>query len=153
MFNIKKGLNRNIVKKKEAVSAVIGIILMVAITVAVAATVYIYVSGMLGAPTATAPKISWTPNLSTDTITITRGAIEYTYAADTNSPNIVFRNETGVTFFVQADADNTRSLSTTFNSCETDVIAAGDIIENFADGISYTIIWLPTHEVLGTFIL
>ena len=32
----------------EAVSAVIGVILMVAITVAIAATVYVYVSGMLG---------------------------------------------------------------------------------------------------------
>lgn len=32
----------------EAVSAVIGVILMVAITVAIAATVYVYVSGMIG---------------------------------------------------------------------------------------------------------
>ncbi len=35
-------------KEEEAVSAVIGVILMVAITVAIAATVYVYVSGMLG---------------------------------------------------------------------------------------------------------
>lgn len=34
-------------KKKAGVSAVIGVILMVAITVAIAATVYVYVSGML----------------------------------------------------------------------------------------------------------
>ena len=34
-------------KNEEAVSAVIGVILMVAITVAIAATVYVYVSGML----------------------------------------------------------------------------------------------------------
>ena len=32
----------------NAVSAVIGVILMVAITVAIAATVYVYVSGMVG---------------------------------------------------------------------------------------------------------
>ena len=40
--------NRKFVEEKEAVSAVIGVILMVAITVAIAATVYVYVSGMIG---------------------------------------------------------------------------------------------------------
>jgi len=34
--------------EEESVSAVIGVILMVAITVAIAATVYVYVSGMIG---------------------------------------------------------------------------------------------------------
>jgi len=36
------------IENDEAVSAVIGVILMVAITVAIAATVYVYVSGMIG---------------------------------------------------------------------------------------------------------
>jgi len=40
--------NKKFVEEKEAVSAVIGVILMVAITVAIAATVYVYVSGMTG---------------------------------------------------------------------------------------------------------
>ena len=40
--------NRKFVEGEEAVSAVIGVILMVAITVAIAATVYVYVSGMIG---------------------------------------------------------------------------------------------------------
>ena len=45
--------NRKFVEGEEAVSAVIGVILMVAITVAIAATAYVYVSGMLwGGPTA-----------------------------------------------------------------------------------------------------
>ena len=39
--------NRKFVEGDEAVSAVIGVILMVAITVAIAATVYVYVSGMV----------------------------------------------------------------------------------------------------------
>jgi len=42
--------NRKFVNGEEAVSAVIGVILMVAITVAIAATVYVYVSGMLPGP-------------------------------------------------------------------------------------------------------
>ena len=41
--------NRKFIEgEEEAVSAVIGVILMVAITVAIAATVYVYVSGMIG---------------------------------------------------------------------------------------------------------
>jgi len=39
---------KTIIKNKRAVSAVIGVILMVAITIAVAATVYYYVSGVIG---------------------------------------------------------------------------------------------------------
>jgi FlaG/FlaF family flagellin (archaellin) len=39
--------NRKFVEGEDAVSAVIGVILMVAITVAIAATVYVYVSGMV----------------------------------------------------------------------------------------------------------
>ena len=42
--------NRKFIEDEEAVSAVIGVILMVAITVAIAATVYVYVSGMMGSP-------------------------------------------------------------------------------------------------------
>jgi len=45
-------------KNDEAVSAVIGVILMVAITVAIAATVYVYVSGMLGGGPSTKPTVS-----------------------------------------------------------------------------------------------
>lgn len=43
-----KANRRFIEGEEEAVSAVIGVILMVAITVAIAATVYVYVSGMIG---------------------------------------------------------------------------------------------------------
>ena len=50
--------NRKFVKGEEAVSAVIGVILMVAITVAIAATVYVYVSGMLPTGSKGAPAIS-----------------------------------------------------------------------------------------------
>ena len=44
--------------EEEAVSAVIGVILMVAITVAIAATVYVYVSGMIGGTTQKTSTIS-----------------------------------------------------------------------------------------------
>jgi len=50
--------NRKFKENEEAVSAVIGVILMVAITVAIAATVYVYVSGMMGSPSAEAENAS-----------------------------------------------------------------------------------------------
>ena len=52
--------NRKFIEGDErAVSAVIGVILMVAITVAIAATVYVYVSGMLGGSQNKAPSMSF----------------------------------------------------------------------------------------------
>jgi len=59
-------------KGEEAVSAVIGVILMVAITVAIAATVYVYVSGML-TPTTAGKIMSATP-VATNT---TAKAVQY----------------------------------------------------------------------------
>lgn len=50
--------NRKFKEDEEAVSAVIGVILMVAITVAIAATVYVYVSGMMASPTTEAENAS-----------------------------------------------------------------------------------------------
>jgi flagellin-like protein len=50
--------NRKFKESEEAVSAVIGVILMVAITVAIAATVYVYVSGLATAPTSEAENAS-----------------------------------------------------------------------------------------------
>ncbi|VVB62342.1 Uncharacterised protein [uncultured archaeon] len=59
--------NRKFIEGDErAVSAVIGVILMVAITVAIAATVYVYVSGMIGGTQNKAPNMAFnkqtTPN-------------------------------------------------------------------------------------------
>ena len=52
--------NRKFIEGDErAVSAVIGVILMVAITVAIAATVYVYVSGMLGGGAQKAPSMAF----------------------------------------------------------------------------------------------
>ncbi len=52
--------NRKFIKGEEAVSAVIGVILMVAITVAIAATVYVYVSGMLPTGGSAVPSMAMT---------------------------------------------------------------------------------------------
>ena len=66
--------NRKFKNEEEAVSAVIGVILMVAITVAIAATVYVYVSGMLSGGPTKAPDISFVQNDVTvpKTLTVTK---------------------------------------------------------------------------------
>lgn len=64
--------NRKFKDGEGAVSAVIGVILMVAITVAIAATVYVYVSGMMGGESEVTPVITFskTDQATTNTLTI-----------------------------------------------------------------------------------
>jgi len=68
--------NRKFIDGEEAVSAVIGVILMVAITVAIAATVYVYVSGLVSGPRETAPTVIFIIKDGSDT------ASGGTYSAD-----------------------------------------------------------------------
>jgi len=65
--------NRKFIEGEEAVSAVIGVILMVAITVAISATVYVYVSGMLGGGVQSTPAVSMTNAASKENCTVTIG--------------------------------------------------------------------------------
>ena len=65
--------NRKFREGEEAVSAVIGVILMVAITVAIAATVYVYVSGIIGPGTGATPSVSITAAPSGGACIITVG--------------------------------------------------------------------------------
>jgi flagellin-like protein len=59
-------LRNNFKFSNNAVSAVIGVILMVAITVAIAATVYVYVSGMMGGGLENTPVVSMIAESSDD---------------------------------------------------------------------------------------
>jgi FlaG/FlaF family flagellin (archaellin) len=59
---------------KRAVSAVIGVILMVTITVAIAATVYVYVNGMISGTKDQTANIACITDSSTNRITITSTA-------------------------------------------------------------------------------
>jgi len=62
--------NRKFREADEAVSAVIGVILMVAITVAIAATVYVYVSGMIGSSPTSTPSVQFVKDDVTDKLTV-----------------------------------------------------------------------------------
>ena len=136
--------NRKFVEGEEAVSAVIGVILMVAITVAIAATVYVYVSGMLTGPGESAPNIAWAIDDANDQLKITSGSAANEYAAAANDANLIFK-VAGVPWYVRSDLALTDSET---DLCET-AIGAGDIITNFAQG-EYQIIWEPTDKLLGS---
>ena len=84
--------NRRFVEGEEAVSAVIGVILMVAITVAIAATVYVYVSGMLGTGPTVNPTVSMVQ--SGEFISIT--AVENGPVTDTGATVSWINQTTGV---------------------------------------------------------
>jgi len=62
--------NRKFKQEDEAVSAVIGVILMVAITVAIAATVYVYVSGMIGTSPETTPSMQFVKDSTNTRLTV-----------------------------------------------------------------------------------
>ena len=123
--------NRKFIKGEgEAVSAVIGVILMVAITVAIAATVYVYVGGMTGGIATKTSKLFM--NLySQDDVTNTRiwlvSGIEGEAILNT-SYNAVLLNASG-----EVDA-----ATITFNEVtDAGYINAGDTFTVVASGDGY----------------
>jgi FlaG/FlaF family flagellin (archaellin) len=130
--------NMKIQKKKinqHAVSAVIGVIIMVAITVAMAAVAYAYFTGMIGGQKPATPVISFTPSASEKTISVSSADI------DTNwkDINITFTNATSHAFLVKAGSVN-----------------GGDTIYLLTDQplrgtVTITFVHTPTNALLGTY--
>ncbi len=77
-------------QRKQAVSAVIGVIIMVAITIAMAAVAYAYFTGMIGEQKTEAPVIDFVKSDSEKTISISTADID----ANWNDINITFTNAT-----------------------------------------------------------
>ena len=148
--------NRKFVEGREAVSAVIGVILMVAITVAIAAAVYMYVMGMMGGTTSTStPSISWTVDPANRNITISKGAdAKYATArGSVDKANLIFKKGTATYYVVNITGKNYYNLSSDENWAKDNLavrnISAGDVI-HFKDSGTYTVVWRPTNTVLGT---
>ena len=141
--------NRKFVKGNEAVSAVIGVILMVAITVAIAATVYVYVSGMLTNPGANAPNLAWTTDDSANTLTFTSGSATDYYNtgpwASPTSKNLVFRLSGTTDYYVTGSL----YVQTTSTAYSVVSIGAGNVLHFNATG-TYQIVWVPTNKLLGS---
>ena len=165
--------NRKFVEGEEAVSAVIGVILMVAITVAIAATVYVYVSGMLGGGVQQTPTVGVSKQTSDLNATISITSITDTGIPWTDVAGSIVNLDTGG---VAAWSDDTDVVSTDTGSddpgtiiCDINIIDdgdtyigggdiiqfgynAGDTNDDLVDGNEYqvTIKYEPTGGTMGT---
>jgi len=146
--------NRKFVKGEEAVSAVIGVILMVAITVAIAATVYVYVSGMLPSGGSITPSITVSPNDQTNTLLIS-GADPVN--AGWENVNITVTWKTGYEHYEWINLTN-RNTGKVYSDGgahapqEWGSITAGDTLQ-IPTGDAVTIVtmrWIPTNKLLGS---
>jgi len=85
--------NRKFKEEKAGVSAVIGVILMVAITVAISATVYVYASGMMSSPGTITPALSFMK--SHDSLLLTKGDLTTSWKdAKIVTTGVTFSNTT-----------------------------------------------------------
>ncbi len=128
----------------EAVSAVIGVILMVAITVAIAATVYVYVSGMIGDSPETTPNLQFTRDSTRRRITV----------ASADPGNLNWEN-----FEINIDGDGgvlnpgSNALNENTTTIGPDqLVKAGDTINlNSTSGdVSISIRHISTNTLVGT---
>ena len=138
--------NRKFIQADErAVSAVIGVILMVAITVAIAATVYVYVSGMIGGTKTQTPNVACTTDATANKITVA--------TADSNIrwTDIVVTNDTvGTTIVIWHDGGTSALTPLTI----TMYVTAGDylLLTNPTAGsnVKVTLRYIPTNSLLGS---
>ena len=95
-------------KNEDAVSAVIGVILMVAITVAIAATVYVYVSGIIDVQK-TVPTVQMMAIENTDRLSILNTD------TDLNWTSFAIRSTEPVSIYINGEADAGNCLNLTAN--------------------------------------
>jgi len=147
--------NRKFVEEEndEAVSAVIGVILMVAITVAIAATVYYYVTVLTGGTTgSSAPTMAWSVDSANDNITITKCSpsdTAYGVAGTVDTINLVFKN--GGNDYYCSENMVARLRDGAQTDANVGAVTAGDTISFSVATGSWSVVWEPTNEVLGSF--
>jgi FlaG/FlaF family flagellin (archaellin) len=127
--------HREFNQSKHAVSAVIGVIIMVAITIAMAAVAYAYFTGMIGGGDEVTPTISFTPDAKEKTITVASADVD----ANWNDINITITNATTFTHLVK-----------------TGVLNAGDTIylstqQPLKGKVTVTFMHVPTNSLLGSY--
>jgi flagellin-like protein len=144
--------NRKFVEADDrAVSAVIGVILMVAITVAIAATVYVYVSGMIGGTKNQTPNVACTTDSTANKVTIA--------TADANIKwddiTITTSNATGVAkpWSIHSGGGITNETTNAYPGDQTITVTAGDFIlihGSSIGNVQVTLRYEPTNSLLGT---
>lgn len=103
--------------------------------------------GFFDFTTPKAPTLVWSVGAANDRITIIKSsASDIVYASSATTANLVFKNSTGESFV----ADD-MSVTTTESGLEIGTIDAGDQITGFDDGVTYSVVWIPSNEVLSSF--
>ena len=144
--------NRKFIEADDkAVSAVIGVILMVAITVAIAATVYVYVSGMIGTSPQSAPNIVFVGDDVNDKLTVTKAEPGNHWGDLEVTLNItgaqVALHAGGYTFTISANGSVSGVNSTYYDDT---LVRAGDYLEVETTPITVTIRHIPTNTLIDT---
>jgi flagellin-like protein len=136
---------------ERAVSAVIGVILMVAITVAIAATVYVYVSGMLGGTKDQTANIACITDSATNRITITSAGANLKW-----KDFVVISDNATVNWRVYDPSHNPLDAPKS-TSGATANIAAGDYIEldftahpGMSGNVRVSLRFTATNTLLGS---
>ena len=166
--------NRKFRDGEEAVSAVIGVILMVAITVAIAATVYYYVTVMMPAGETSTPTFQLTKDDTQDRLEVAQADAEadwdrlYIYAQngtddlpaddilfDLNSDASVAGGDTGVGDTAGTKTHVTDAVNAAGAGVQ-DLMSAGEYIEFCVDGNDYTEITITiidgvSNQVIGSY--
>jgi hypothetical protein len=91
------------------------------------------------------PTILWRLDHENNTVLLTKGDDEFSYADSQTHANILIVN--GSTMYY---LDSTLSLTTTENGLTIKKISTNDLWKGFTDNITYTIRWEPDAIALGT---
>ncbi len=153
-LRVMKSNRKSFKMKNKGVSSVIGVILIVAITVAVAATLYVYISGMFGGVKDYTASVACITDSSTNRVTIT-----------TVSPSIKWSD-------IMITADNSSVIWRVYDpnhnpldvvkstSGATVEVDAGDYIEFdfnatpwMSGNVYVNLIFIPTNSLLGSWII
>jgi len=140
--------NRKFVESnEEGVSAVIGVILMVAITVAIAATVYVYVSGMIGGGSESTPSMAFAKDNADDKIYVTSSATGIAWSdvsikTDNSSAKIN-------TYWVNTTWTVATSLGMSGNVAAGDELVVDTTSTDTGD-VEITLRYDPTNSLIGS---
>jgi FlaG/FlaF family flagellin (archaellin) len=139
---------------EHAVSAVIGVILMVAITVVVSSTVYVYVSGMFGGVKDYTASVACITDSSTNRITITSASANLKW-----KDIIVIADNTSVNWRIYNPNNSPLDIPKSTSGATTE-IGAGDYIEFdftanpwMSGNVRVSLRFVPTNSLLGSWII
>jgi flagellin-like protein len=142
--------NRKFVQADErAVSAVIGVILMVAITVAIAATVYVYVSGMIGGTKNQTPSVACTTDSTANRIQVATADANIKWSDVKITMDVA---PTGWSVYTSAGAPIGYNQATVQPFAGATLVNAGDyiLLNGTVGNVKVTLAYSPTNSLLGS---